>query len=652
MDNTHEIEILPDHIANQIAAGEVVERPESIVKELVENSLDAGATSIAVHVRAAGKDMIMVRDDGRGMRGGDLERAVLRHATSKLRESADLHNIRTLGFRGEALAAIAAVADLEIRSRRAEESHGRRLVMRPSSAPEIKPDAVSVGTQVTVRNLFYNVPARRKFLRTNLTEFKHIHDTMLKFALGNPDVQFSLHDDDRAIMTLEASTEAERVATLLGADSAESMIPIAYNSDLLRIHGFVGPPSLARKSRADQHFFLNRRIIVSRQLSHAVLTAFEHILDKQQFPVFVLYLTVDPQRVDVNVHPRKQEVKFDQDRLVYNAVLDAVAAGLRTRDIVPTMDAGPLPPDVRAPFERVGFSDRPGAALVNRVTGELYEPSRRFNDGERGGVTNWSGGTGGFSGGSAFSGAREFGGFDERRPTAGDRGLFGGEAPQERRTDALAFGGESAAPFVFQLHRRFIVSAAAGGIEIVDQRTAHERVLYERALAALGDAPGDAADSAAPTNKKKETQTRAAAMQELLFAVTMPLSESDLAMLRSVEVEVRALGFSFEIGEQKADRLTIKAIPQDLRIGEEEQALRDILDQLSEAPERDPADRRRKIAAAYARRCAVKPGDVLKTEEMRALLRDLDQCGSPALGPNGRRTKIELTLRELEKRFQ
>ena len=319
------IHILPEYIANQIAAGEVVQRPESVVKELVENSMDAGAEQISVVVRGSGKQLIHINDNGSGMTRDDLALSTKRHATSKIQTVQDLEHIMTLGFRGEALASIGAVAHLEIRTRMQEDEIGWKLTAEPLKDDTIEPFKSEKGTQIFVRNLFFNVPARKKFLRSDLTEFRHISETMLKFALARPDIRFTFYDADSLIFDVKPSSLEQRIVALMGERSASQLIPVEFAAPLVKVSGFVGQPSMAKQSRSGQYFFLNGRAITNRALTHAVFFPFEHLLDKNSHPFFVLNIEIDAEKVDVNVHPQKHEVKFDDERMVYNTIQQAVA---------------------------------------------------------------------------------------------------------------------------------------------------------------------------------------------------------------------------------------------------------------------------------------------------------------------------------------
>lgn len=639
-----EIQILPDFIANQIAAGEVVQRPESVVKELVENALDAGATSVVVLVRGAGKQLIHVIDNGKGMGKPDLLLACKRHATSKIRTTEDLQHIMTLGFRGEALASIASVAQVEIRTRRQQDEAGWKLLSQPLAEPTLEPCSVDQGTQVLVKNLFYNVPARRKFLRTDATEFRHISDTMLRFAIGRPDIRFVFYDDDTLVYDVHPSDLRTRVTSVLGERFSEALLPAQAENDIIKVTGFIGQPSFAQKTKADQFLFMNGRTIASRQLSHAVFSSYEHLLESGEYPPYILFLELDAERVDVNVHPQKHEVKFDDDKVVYNILKQAATEALRAHDLTPQMQFRQQL--TSSPFERMAFSDpsKPTeTALVNRLTGEILpDVSPRIG------------------GGGASSVPREQGealpmrSFDDKptftkREMTAYEALFGGQQTpfqqpqqrvqpqqqvqfpeQQRLPDMPSQQGQYAgAKFFWQLHRKYILTQTDKGIAIIDQHVAHERILYERALKAINES--------LPYS------------QTLLFPVEMEINTSERTLLKELEKELHTLGFHYTLRDDNKVELT--AIPVDVKTGQEESSLREIVEQYREYEQVRNTDARDNLAASFACRASIKTGDTLSIPEMRQLVEDLYATSLPYVCPHGRPVVIEFPLQELDRRF-
>jgi len=584
------IHILPDYLANQIAAGEVVQRPESVVKELVENAIDSGATSVSVVVREAGKKLIHVIDDGSGMSKDDLELCVVRHATSKISSDDDLHSIRTLGFRGEALASIAAVADVEIRTRRREEENGWTLQSHPAQVPEVKPSAVDGGSQVIVRNLFYQVPARKKFLKSDLTEFRHVSETMQRMALSRPDLRFTFHDADAMVFDVKPSDLKKRILEVLAIDAPRHLVHVMAQEGGISIEGYAGLPAVARQSRSGQFLFLNNRSIVSRSLGHAVSTAYEHLLDPGQHPVFVLHLVVDPHRVDVNVHPQKHEVKFEDEHAVYLIVQRAVTEALRKAEVIPSF-LGDVQLAAR-PLQIMPGTGGSAPSLVNRLTGEILPAGSTWKN-----VPNYR---------SEHITSTQRQSVDE---------LF--RKQEESLGDVVHLGGQ------------FVVTSSAEGMVVIDQHAAHERILFERIMRRL---PQDAQKG-----------------QALLFSVKVNVSPSRSALLREYLDELSALGFRLEILSNGS--VEVNAVPSDVRPGNEEVVLDEILQSL-ELEARMPRDRRREgVAAVFAAQQAMRRGDRLSGDEMRTLVKDLFACHVPHLTPTGKPTYIVISLDELVQRF-
>ncbi len=587
----HTIHILTEHLANQIAAGEVVQRPESAVKELVENAIDAGATSVTVIVREAGKQLIHVIDNGVGMSKSDLELSIVRHATSKISTEDDLQSIQTLGFRGEAMASIAAIADVEIRTRRAHDETGWTLQSRPGVAPDTRAAALNVGTQVIVRSLFYNVPARRKFLKADLTEFRHVSETMQRLALSRPDIRFVFYDNQALVFDLRPADLRRRISDVLSLDATRSFVPLESVEGGISITGFVGLPHAARQSRSGQFLFLNNRPIVSRPLAHAVASAYEHLLDTGQHPVFVLHLTVDPRRIDVNVHPQKQEVKFDDERYVYVLVQQAVAKVLTHANVIPSF-LGDVPLSSR-PLQSLPQQADGTSIVVNRFTGEiLTPPADRM--------------------GSPFPSQRE--------------PVFT-TAMQQAYGQLFVRREEQETNGVLQAGGQFIITTSAEGLVVVDQRSAHERVIYERVL------------------KRTEQEITG---QSLLFAVTVRLGPTRGALLREYASEFADLGFRLDM--ENDGSVHVHAVPSDVRPGSEDTVLDEILQALEETGSLPKERRKEGIASVYATRQAIRRGDKLNATEAAALIRDLFACSVPHVTPKGDPTYVILTYEELAQR--
>lgn len=586
------IRILPDYLANQIAAGEVVQRPESVVKELVENAIDAGATSVTVIVRDAGKQLIHVIDNGSGMSQDDLQLALVRHATSKISSEHDLHAIRTLGFRGEAMASIAAVADVEIRTKQRDDELGWTLQQRPGHAPEMKPAAHDGGTQVLVRNLFYNVPARRKFLKADLTEFRHISETMQKLALSRPDVRVVLYDNQTLVFDAKPSDQRRRVADVLSLDPHRAFVEFDAEDGGIRVQGYAGLPHVARQSRSGQYVFLNTRPIVSRSIAHAVASAYEHLLDTGQHPVFVLFITIDPERVDVNVHPQKHEVKFDDERQIYLLVQQAVSRALTQAQVIPSF-LGDVALAHR-PLQSLPSSPVGTSMVINRLTGEVLQQ------------------------GSPRSSA----------PDHRTGSLPAPQALHEAFDQLFARRQEHETTGILHAGGQYVITTNSEGLVVVDQRAAHERIIYERVLARKGEAVA----------------------QSLLFAVVVRLSPSRVALMREYTEELRDLGFRCDI--EHDGRVHVHAVPSDIKPGNEESALEDLLQALEDVHASPTVQRSERLALAFASRHAVRRGEQLTHDEASALIRDLFACAVPHHSPRGEQTYILIPFDELAQRFR
>src|SRR5690606_35569735 len=492
------IQLLPDSIANQIAAGEVVQRPASAVKELMENSIDAGATVIKLVVKEAGKTLIQVIDNGVGMSETDARMSLERHATSKIRRAEDLFTLRTKGFRGEALASIAAVSQMEIRTRLTDQELGTCIVVEGSEVKKQEPVACEPGTSISVKNLFYNIPARRNFLKSNPVELKHIVDEFQRLALAHADVTFSFIQTDEVIYDLPSGKLSQRIVNIFGKSYQEQLAACQEETDLVKVHGYVGKPEFARKTRGEQFLFVNRRFIRSNYLHHAVMSAFENLLPENSYPLYVLFIDIDPRHIDVNVHPTKTEIKFDDERAVYAVVRSAVRQAIGSHNLTPAIDFNA---DVNiiskltqsaAQSKDVYLDERFSTALrdPNRDHWEkLFEQSNIDVKNTEPQVLR----------------------FESRVNSADD--------------DMIEAAAEEKA--LFQIHNRYIMRQVKSGLMVVDQQFAHERILYEKFLNQLKNKSGES--------------------QQDLFPQTVSLSAADFALVLEMEQEIAALGFRLEV---------------------------------------------------------------------------------------------------------
>lgn len=599
-DRTPLIRVLPPDLADKIAAGEVVQRPASAIKELIENSLDAGARTITVVLKDAGRSLLQVVDDGSGMGWDDALAAFGRHATSKISSAKDLERITTLGFRGEALAALSAVARIELRTRRAAEEAGTLVILDGGSPARREKTGTAPGTSIIVRDLFFNTPGRRKFLKSDRTEFRHILDTVQRAALSRPGVAFTLLSDGEELLRCPAEPMEARITSIFGNKQAATLVRMLEESDAGSISGFLGMPKFARRGRSEQYIFLNGRPIVSRNIGHAVFRAYEHLIEKGSFPFFVLFIDIDPGRTDVNVHPSKNEIKFDDEQQVYRWVNAAVRHAISSTDLG---SIGAIPLD--------------GAARGEREAGA-----------SPGSGSTWSAGAGGRGPrGPAMPSA--FTALGTAAPSVSEArvdDLF--RAPESERGSVPGRPQEHPGPF-WQVHDKYIIIPTGDGIMIVDQHAAHERVIYETALRRM-----DAME--------KRTQ-------ELLFPQTLELSPAEAALIGELMPLLENLGFLLKMFGRNT--VILEGVPMDLRPGDETTILKDVLGLFREDDQRVRLDPRERLAKSFSCKAAVKAGDRLKESEMGTLVGRLFQTEVPYVCPHGRPVMIRLSLDELDRKF-
>jgi DNA mismatch repair protein MutL len=631
------IHVMPDRLANQIAAGEVVQRPASVAKELIENAIDAGASSIEVLLKDAGSTLVQVIDDGCGMSRTDAERCFDRHATSKIQSVDDLERIRTLGFRGEALASIAAVSQVELKTKRVEDDAGTLVRVEGGEVVELRPCATHDGTSVAVRNLFFNVPARRNFLKTPATELKHLTTTAQFLALANPRTAFRVEHDghehyDLAAARADDAHEAlrQRILGLFGDEHADELVAVEDASSDLTVHGFVGTSAFHRKTRGEQFLFVNDRYVRDRYLSHAVKKAYGDLLPDGAFPFFALFLEMDPRRVDVNVHPQKSEVKFDDQSGIYGFLRSAVRRALGRVHATPQVE-----PDATGTPEEEHTEDpslTKSAESGSHPSPTSFQP-RRSSGGDSDSSSSPSGASGGIS-------------LRRDRTTRGDGSASPGDQsdalyrpPDDPASDSLgsarrsteddeAAADEENRP-VWGLHATYIVTPTDTGMMLVDQHAAHVRVLYEENLARLREEQGHS--------------------QQLLFPHTVDLTAADVELIEELLPELRALGFELE--RMSGRTVAVRGVPTDVPDGDERAILEELLEQYKSEQDAVEDERRDRIARTMAQQSAVQRGQPLSESERRALLKDLFECEMPYADPTGTPTIAKWSLEEIAQRF-
>lgn len=603
------IKLLPDSVANQIAAGEVIQRPSSAVKELLENAIDAKASQIKLYIKEAGKSLIQIIDNGIGMSETDARMCFERHATSKIRKAEDLFEIRTMGFRGEAMASIAAIAQVELKSKRAEDTTGVLIEIEGSKI--IKQEACSMveGTQISVKNLFFNIPARRNFLKSNPVELRHIIDEFQRQALANPHVFFSMHHDGQEMFHLPAGNLKQRIIALFGNSYSERLVPVEESTDIIQIDGFIGKPQFAKKTRGEQYFFVNNRFIKDPYLNHAVMNAFEELLSSDSFPLYVLNIDIDPKYIDVNVHPTKTEIKFEDEKLVYAILRAAIKRSLGKYSVSPSIDFNtessfsnlkpfnPSTDEIRIPTISVNPSFNP------------FE--KRHQSGYIPGQTNMP------------------------RSNAGWEALYEIVKPNEEAEQIALHqnqtinAGVASERNTFQLHQRFIVSPIKNGILLIDQQAAHERILFEKFYYTLTNSVGTS--------------------QQSLFPQSIHLNAADFELTKMLLPDLQQLGF--DIQEFGKNTFVIHGIPSELNSMNEEQVLMGLLESFKQQSSLQKFEQKEQLARSLAKQSAIKSGKVLNQEEMNHLIDELFACELPNASINGKATFVRISIEELAAYF-
>lgn len=619
------IQLLPDAIANQIAAGEVIQRPASVVKELMENAIDAGSTSVKLIIKEAGKSLIQVIDNGCGMTETDARMSFERHATSKIREAEDLFAIRTMGFRGEALASIAAIAQVEMRTRRKADELGTRLTVEGSEVKVQEACQCSAGSNISVKNLFYNIPVRRNFLKTNTVEMRHILDEFQRIALANPDIFFSLHHNNSEILHLPPSKLRQRIIAIFGNQANKKLVPVREETDIVKLEGYVGKPEFAKKTRGEQLFFVNNRFIKSGYLNHAVLSAYEDLLPTDTYPLYIIFIDIDPEHIDINVHPTKQEIKFDDEKLVYNYLKVAVRHALGQYSIMPTLDFDQDP----------SFSSNPGASP--RVAPSA-SPATSTSSGQGGGSFNmpkpsnlqdsnlkrWK---------DLYDGLDDYTGSTAGGNQGGNEGPVTIESQWTDDGNTLddnngSFSKTQKEPY--QIHASYIVSHIKSGFVLIDQQAAHERILYEKYLEAL--------------------ESQSATTQKQLFPRTVNLSPADATLLRDILPQINLLGF--DIQEFGINTFVINGVPAESAGKQDEEVVLEMLLEQYKMNVDLKLDIRENLARSLAKSAAIKRGQNLSIPEMQSLIDQLFACTVPFKSPTGKNCVLTFELEELVKRFE
>ena len=609
------IQLLPDSVANQIAAGEVIQRPASVVKELVENAIDAGATQIKVNIKDAGRTLIQIIDNGCGMSDTDARMSFERHATSKIKSASDIFSIRTMGFRGEALASIAAIAEVELRTKEHDQDLGTFIHITGSNIITQEPVRCDSGTNFQVKNLFFNVPARRKFLKSNPAELKHIINEIQRIALANPDISISLHHNGSAIYELSGSNKRVRIVSLFGKNINQNLIPIDTDTSLVKISGFIGQPKNARKMSGEQFIFVNQRYIKHPYFHHTIMQAYEKILPPDAIPSYFIYFNINPADIDVNIHPTKTEIKFENESAIWQILQATVREALGKFNIVPSIDfdqAGsvdiPMPlkgyDEIRAPEIKINPDYNPfdqstsAKSIPGKGSGFTPTPTQRPN------LTNWQ---------SLYKGLE---------PDLSDQPEVPADEPVQFRIEEQRTMKSSV-----QFKNKYILTPVKSGLMVIDQKRAHERILYERLMQVI--------------------ENHEVASQQQLFPETFEMNASDAILLTSILPDLRALGF--DIREFGKNSFIINGTPGVLHTSSPVEIIESLLEEYKNSPANLQGKARETVAISLAQASAIQYGQALKPIEISELIDNLFACQTPNFSPKGKKILSIMPLEDFEK---
>ena len=591
------IQLLPDHVANQIAAGEVVQRPASVIKELIENAVDSGATSIQVIVKDAGRSLIQVIDNGSGMSVTDVRMAFERHATSKIRTTEDIYNIHTKGFRGEALASIAAVAQVETKTRKIDDEIGSQLVIEGGEVRNQDPVVCPVGTSISVKNLFYNVPARRNFLKSNQVEFRHIQDEFQRVSMAHENISFFLHHNDAEVYHLKAGNLKQRITQIFGKKLSSQIISVEEDTEIVKVKGFVGKPEVAKKSRGEQFFFVNNRYIRSGYLHNAIADAFDNLLPAGYSPVYFLYLEIDPSKIDINIHPTKTEIKFEDEALIFTILRAAVKHALGQFNVIPSLD-----------FEQdPNWAFIPSASEEKQIKMPEITVDSSFNPFEH---------------------------QQSRAPKPSDIKAnfdFYNDAVEleiENNHAHQLFESEEIQNDAFEVIQwlnQYLVVEYRGELLIIDQHRAHQKILFEKFV---------------------RSNNGNALVQQMLFPIELELSPNDRQKLINVEHQLLSFGFDISLDEEA---IQINAIPVDVQ---QEDVVSVFMDFIEELDYQEEIELENTFAKILAKNAAVKKGVALKAEQMQTLVEELLRLPNPNYTPYGRPIFVQMNTSDIKKTLQ
>lgn len=595
---------LPPEISNKIAAGEVIQRPASVVKELVDNAIDAGADDIKIIIENAGRTLIQIIDNGCGMSKDDLPFCFERHATSKINSINDLFSIKTMGFRGEAMASIGSVSQVMVRTKRAEDANGWELEIHGGLTKPVTPVATEDGSNIAVRNLFYNVPARRQFLKTDVTELRHILRIVQNAALAFPKISFQVLADGEHVYTLSSVSLKQRIVQIFGTAYKVSLIEFEEQTSYMKIYGFASDPKLAKKSRGEQFLFVNGRPFQHRYLTHVLLSLYDVWTRNNEYPFYAIFIDIDPSKVDVNVHPAKMEVKFEDERSIIQLAKSVVNKALHTHfkvPMIPSDEASFLSDQTPKEFER-GFQFKVPSIPVSTPSG--YSVPSRINNTRSGNQV--------------------------ARDLYADTSSIASPLHQPEMVGNSKKSAMSELASFWQLHGSYIITQTRTGLCMIDQHLAHKRIIYEKAILA--------------------TQEALPSTQQLLFTQTIEFSASDFALLKELHPIIQRMGFAVQL--LSGNTAMISGVPADIDIGNEQEVLVSMLHHYQELGQSINLEARQRLVIAFAARAAIPRGKKLSYEEMEALVDQLFACEQPYLDPLKKPTIVYLSLDEIQSRFR
>ena len=604
------IKLLPDAVANQIAAGEVVQRPASAVKELLENSIDSGATHVQLIIKDAGKTLIQVIDDGCGMGETDARMCFERHATSKIKETNDLFSIRTKGFRGEAMASIAAVAQVEMKTKLHDQEVGVKIDIEGSKILTQEPVQTPNGTSIAIKNLFFNIPARRNFLKSNQVETRHIIDEFQRVALTHPEVSFKMTHNGSEIFNLPQGTLRQRIVNVFGKKFNQSLVPIDEKTSITNLTGFIGKPEFAKKTRGEQFFFVNKRYIKNSYLNYAVMQAYQDLIPTKSFPSYFIYMDMDPASIDINIHPTKTEIKFEDEKAIYAILNSAVKQSIGKYQVAPSLDFDQETSFNVEPFQK-GMEVKVPEIKVNPQFNPFEKEVSRKSESSKGSDRNDTPST------RQIDALQQF--YSQQRETI----------PAQKEQDSNELLPIDLDKKIFQVHNRYIYSQIKSGFILIDQQKAHERILYEKFSFSI--------------------QNHSIASQKELFPVQLEFSASNFALLKEIWEEVQLMGF--DIVEFGKNTISINGVPSGIKDTDYQRSFEQILEQVKNNQDKLNLNIQESLVRAMAFNMSIKKGKQLTELEMNNLIDELFACDQPEYAINGKKTYLTFTTDELDKLF-